>query len=388
MNFLQRFNKDELKFLSGLGSALALRQLALILISPYIAIYGNQLAGHTPALVGLALGIYGLVHALLQLPFGTWSDKVGRKYMIVLGLFLLSAGMVLAALAKNIYVLIIARVIQGSGAMTSAAYSWLGDTLSIKKRDYATSLMVIFIGGAGIISLVGGPFLYQISTISMMFWVCGGLTFLSMLYVFFFLKKDKPKSKRQSSFGELFIAARDKNLLAISLAGFVIEYIIIAALYMAPIILQENLDPGNFWRVFVPAIILGLIALRIASSMVKRNHFRGVIYTAFSLVMLSSVGFFKTGPYLTASSVILVVISYIMLTALLPINTTKLSNKENRGIYTGFYNTVTVLGAFLGGALTGTLWGFAHYLPAFLIILLPLISIFVTGKIDAKTIQK
>src|SRR5690606_12375377 len=96
------FSKGEMKFLLGIGSAMALRQLGLIMVMPFIAIYGKQLAYSTPGLIGLSMGIYGLSQAILQVPFGNWSDRVGRKSVILAGLFIFILGLVLAYFAQNI----------------------------------------------------------------------------------------------------------------------------------------------------------------------------------------------------------------------------------------------------------------------------------------------
>ena len=41
------------------------------------------------ALIGLAMGSYGLSQALLQVPYGFLSDRFGRKKMLVIGLLIL-----------------------------------------------------------------------------------------------------------------------------------------------------------------------------------------------------------------------------------------------------------------------------------------------------------
>ena len=96
------FSKKEMKFLLSIGSALALRQLGLLMVMPFLAVYGRELAYSTPGLIGLALGIYGLSQAVFQIPFGHWSDRLGRKPVMLIGLFILILGLILASLVKNI----------------------------------------------------------------------------------------------------------------------------------------------------------------------------------------------------------------------------------------------------------------------------------------------
>ena len=97
----------------GLASIVSLRMLGLFLIFPVFALYAEGLAGVTPALVGIAIGAYGLTQAFLQVPFGMLSDRLGRKPVIAAGLLLFAAGSVLAALSDSIWGVIAGRMLQG-----------------------------------------------------------------------------------------------------------------------------------------------------------------------------------------------------------------------------------------------------------------------------------
>jgi MFS family permease len=383
----QPFTRPEIKFLLGIGISLALRQFSLILIEPFLSIYGKQLSGHTPALIGLALGIYGLSQAVLQIPFGSWSDKWGRKVMVLAGVMLLALGLVLAGLVTNIYLFILARALQGSGAVMAVAFSWIGDRIPHQKRDMATSLVGVTVGAGAVMSFVGGPFLYRWFSMPHIFFLSAALTLIVWFNLLLFFKNDKPATKQVSSFRALAEAAQSKTLLKITISGFTINYTLIAVLFMAPLILEKSLGPGNFWKIFVPAICLGLIALRLAIYFTERGKFPNVVFVALGMILLSSIGLIWEGNYTTGSSIILVVISFILLTALLPSYVTKLSVKKKRGTVTGFFNTVQLLGAFLGGSITGTLWGIHSHLPVIIMILLSVISIWSIRTLDMREID-
>jgi len=78
---------EELRAGASLAGIFGLRMLGLFLILPVFAVHAPQLAGGDDlVLVGIALGVYGLVQAMLQIPFGMASDRWGRKPMIVGGL--------------------------------------------------------------------------------------------------------------------------------------------------------------------------------------------------------------------------------------------------------------------------------------------------------------
>ena len=80
------FSPIERKSLLTIASLYWVRMLGLFMILPVLSIYGIQYEGSTAALIGLALGIYGLTQACLQIPFGWASDRWGRKPMLVLSL--------------------------------------------------------------------------------------------------------------------------------------------------------------------------------------------------------------------------------------------------------------------------------------------------------------
>ena len=105
------FSSVQKRFLAGMTLTMSLRQLGLLLVMPFLSVYALELTGGTAALAGLAIGIYGLTQALLQIPNGLLSDRIGRKPVVLLTMFIFTAGLVLAALAKNIETLILARAL-------------------------------------------------------------------------------------------------------------------------------------------------------------------------------------------------------------------------------------------------------------------------------------
>ena len=79
---------SEKRATASLASIYALRMLGLFMILPVLSLFAEQLEGSTPALIGLAMSIYGLPQVLLQIPFGLMSDRYGRKKVIIFGLIL------------------------------------------------------------------------------------------------------------------------------------------------------------------------------------------------------------------------------------------------------------------------------------------------------------
>src|SRR5271170_3189081 len=105
--------KQEFRAASALAAVFSVRLLGLFMIYPVFADYADHLSGATPYRTGLALGIYGLSQGLLQIPFGLLSDRIGRKFMIVVGLIVFGVGSAGAAVSSSIDGVIVGRTLQG-----------------------------------------------------------------------------------------------------------------------------------------------------------------------------------------------------------------------------------------------------------------------------------
>lgn len=122
-----KMTPGELRATWGLGTVFSLRMLGMFMVLPVLTTYGMALQGASEALIGLAIGIYGLAQAIFQIPFGLLSDRVGRKPLIVGGLLVFVLGSIIAALSHSIWGIILGRALQGSGAIAAAVMALLSD---------------------------------------------------------------------------------------------------------------------------------------------------------------------------------------------------------------------------------------------------------------------
>src|SRR3569623_363662 len=111
----------------SLAAIFSTRMLGLFMILPVFALYAQHLEGSTPALMGLALGIYWRLLAILGIPFGMISDKVGRKPVIVVGLIIFAIGSIVAAEATTIWGVIFGRGLRGGGAIAAVVMALAAD---------------------------------------------------------------------------------------------------------------------------------------------------------------------------------------------------------------------------------------------------------------------
>ena len=191
-----RMSRQELRSSLWLASLYAIRMLGLFLVLPVFALHARQLpGGDDPAWVGFAFGAYGLTQALLQIPYGAASDRFGRKQVITVGLLVMAAGSVLAAMADTVAMLAVGRTLQGAGAVSAAISALVADSTRDENAlegsalyfqygmDLQPCVMCIYervalfgIAFAGLIGLIA-PHLTDISTVSNIWRRCSTCSF-------------------------------------------------------------------------------------------------------------------------------------------------------------------------------------------------------------------
>ena len=132
---------------ASLALIFALRMLGLFLVLPVFSLEARKYpGGDDPALIGMAMGIYGLTQGLLQIPFGVASDRFGRKRIMVIGLLVFALGSAIAALAPTMAWLVAGRAVQGAGAISAAVTALLADQTRDVVRTKAMALVGASIG--------------------------------------------------------------------------------------------------------------------------------------------------------------------------------------------------------------------------------------------------
>src|SRR5690348_6092964 len=180
----ERMTPVELRASLSLAAIFGLRLLGMFVILPVFAIYAEKLpGGNNLTLVGLAIGAYGLTQAILQIPYGWWSDRFGRKPVIYAGLALFAAGSFVAAAASHIYIVIAGRVLQGAGAISAAVMAMAADLTREEQRTKAMAMIGSTIGLAFALSLVASPWLARHIGVSGIFAMTGCLAIAAMFVV-------------------------------------------------------------------------------------------------------------------------------------------------------------------------------------------------------------
>ena len=145
--------------------------LGMFMVLPVLTTYGIALNGASEALIGIAIGIYGLAQAVFQIPFGLVSDRIGRKPLIVGGLLIFALGSVIAAATDSIWGVILGRALQGSGAIAAAVMALLSDLTREQNRTKAMAFIGVSFGITFAIAMVLGPIITHAFGLHALFWM-------------------------------------------------------------------------------------------------------------------------------------------------------------------------------------------------------------------------
>ncbi|MFD2835924.1 MFS transporter [Azotobacter vinelandii] len=266
MHDRERMSGGEIRAGGGLALVFAFRMLGMFMVLPVLSTYGMDLAGATPALIGLAIGAYGLTQAVLQIPFGILSDRIGRRPVIYAGLLIFAAGAVLAANADSIWGVIAGRVLQGAGAISAAVMALLSDLTREQHRTKAMAMIGMSIGLSFAAAMVIGPLLTRAFGLSGLFWATAGMALFGILIIAALVPAaPRVLQHRESAVARQALGAtlRHPDLLRLDFGIGVLHAILMATFVALPLALVERggLPREEHWWVYLVALFVGFFGM-------------------------------------------------------------------------------------------------------------------------------
>ena len=362
----ERMSSGETRAASGLALVFAFRMLGMFMVLPVLATYGMDLAGATPALIGLAIGAYGLTQAIFQIPFGVISDRIGRRPVIYLGLIVFALGSVLAANSDSIWGVIAGRILQGAGAISAAVMALLSDLTREQHRTKAMAMIGMTIGLSFAVAMVVGPLLTRAFGLSGLFLATGAMALCGIVIVMFMVPRSTGTLQhRESGVAKqaLLPTLRHPDLLRLDLGIFVLHAMLMSSFIALPLALVEKagLPKEQHWWVYLTALLISFFAMiPFIIYGEKKRKMKRVLLGAVVTLMLTELFFWKFGDSLRALVIGTVVFftAFNLLEASLPSLISKVSPAGGKGTAMGVYSTSQFLGSALGGILGG--WLFQH----------------------------
>jgi predicted MFS family arabinose efflux permease len=354
-------NASERRATLALGSIFALRMLGLFMIVPVFAIYGQGYHSATPALIGIAIGVYGLTQAIFQIPMSLLADRFPRKPLIVLGLVIFALGGLVSALSSDIWGVILGRAIAGAGAVSAVVMALLADVTREEQRTKAMAAMGMSIALSFIVAFSLGPILTQFVGLNGLF----ALTSVSALLAIGLLSivptpvralKQTPTAYREQL--KHVLKVPDLNRLHLSI--FMLHLLMTAAFVMIPSQLIElaGIPVERHGWVYLPLLLLGFvlaipaIIVAEAKKQMRRIFISAVFLISLSLWLLSSATYFQGSLLLGIG---LFFIAFNLLEALLPSWLAKTAPVAAKATAMGVNASSQFLGAFVGGVVGGQL---------------------------------
>ena len=344
----------------ALGSIFALRMLGLFMIVPVFAIYGQDYTEATPALIGLAIGIYGLTQAVLQIPFSLLADRTARKPLIVVGLLLFALGAAISALSTSIWGVILGRAIAGSGAISAIAMALLADVTREEHRNKAMAAMGMTIGLSFIVAFSLGPVLTEEYGLSGLFWLTSIAGILAIGLLTIVPSPLRLLNQNPLGFGfqlKSVLALPDLNRLHVSI--FTLHLLLTAAFVMLPQQLVEyaNISVAHQGWYYLPLLLFGALMTipAIIVAEVKRRM-RRIFIVAVGLIVVSLVVLMLgQNHYGMLFGIGLFFVSFNVIEAMVPSWLAKRAPVAARATAMGINASSQFLGAFTGGVLGGQL---------------------------------
>jgi MFS family permease len=351
----------ELRATISLAAIFALRMLGLFMIMPVFSVYAKTIpGGDNLLLVGIALGAYGVTQSLLYIFYGWVSDMVGRKPVIAAGLVIFAIGSFVAAGAHDMTWIIVGRVIQGMGAVSSAVLAFIADLTAEEHRTKAMAMVGGSIGMSFAVAIVGAPIVFHWVGMSGLFTLVGVFSILAVGVVIWVVPDSPHKPVHvRAPFAEVL---HNVELLRLNFGVLVLHATQTALFLVVPrLLVDAGLPVASHWKIYLP--VMGLSFVLMVPAIIaaeKQGKMKAVVVSAIGLILIGQLLLGSLAHTLVIVSAVLFVyfLGFNILEASQPSLVSKLAPGNRKGAATGVYNTTQSIGLALGGVVGG--WMLKH----------------------------
>lgn len=370
----QRMTTTEKKATLGLSLVFAFRMLGMFMVLPVMTIYGQNLEQATPALIGLAIGAYGYTQALLQIPLGIVSDRIGRMPIIFAGLLVFVFGSIVAACADSIWGVIIGRILQGMGAISAAVMALLSDLTREQHRTKAMAFLGMSIGASFALAMIMGPVITYYFGLHGLFWFIAMMAATGLCIMLWLVPRPNlQQTRRDCSVAKaVFLPTlKDINLFRLDFSIAAVHIVMMANFMMLPTILlnEIGLPKNQHWWVYLLAFIgsaFGMVPLIVYGE--KQRQLKRVLLGCVLILLVCSLFFGLTHKLLWPMllGIMVFFIAFNTIEAILPSMISKVAKAGAKGTAMGIFSTSQFLGAAIGASLGGILINFGGLSTVFI----------------------
>tara|TARA_B110000914_G_scaffold74846_1_gene65780 strand:+ start:330 stop:1613 length:1284 start_codon:yes stop_codon:yes gene_type:complete len=334
--------------------------LGLFMVLPVLALATGDYPDFTPLMLGITLGAYGLTQAILQIPLGLLSDRIGRQPVIIGGLLMFIAGSVVAALADTMIGLVIGRALQGTGAIASTLMALVADLTGEQNRSKAMATIGGSIGFSFMLAMILGPLFAANFGLPSVFWVTAALGVVGIFIAQFLVPKAVSMRRNREAMTDaqqIRGLLAESNLMRLNIGIFSLHFALMAAFVAIPTMLSDELSisGGNLSWVYLGLLGGGFFVMLPVMIMAEKLGYQKLVFVAAVALMALTTAVLSSqrGPVLTPLMLLLFFAAFNLLEATLPSWLSKLCPVGNRGTAMGIYSTSQFFGAFAGGLAGG-----------------------------------
>src|SRR5881409_1262967 len=181
----------------------AFDMVAFGIIAPVLPDLMRQFEGGDFARASSITGYFGFAWATMQFIFspilGAWSDRFGRRPVILISCFGLSIDYIFMALAPSLKWLLVGRIISGITASNiSSAFAYVTDVTKPEERAKPFGLISAVFGLGFVIGPAVGGWLGNMN-LRFPFWAAAALSLGNAIYGYFILPESLPPGRHAKS---------------------------------------------------------------------------------------------------------------------------------------------------------------------------------------------
>ncbi|MCC2607711.1 MFS transporter [Planctobacterium marinum] len=352
-------NQTEIRGALSLAFVYLMRMLGLFMVMPVLVVLAQDYPDYTPVWVGAAIGAYGLSQALLQIPMGMLSDKLGRKPVIIGGLVLFAFGSLIAAMADSMWLLTLGRFLQGTGAIAGAIMALAADISRENQRSKVMATIGIAIGFSFYLSLIIGPLLAASAGLQGIFLITAVLALICIPLVLFGVPNvlvNAPSGDTLPGKSQIKHILQSKSLLRLNVSVLLLHMMITLVFVQFPVNLQNlGWELGQHWMLYLPILLLAIVGMALLMGAGRKLPGHVVIIVALWLMAIAFVGLANLADsfYGLMAFIILFFTGFNYLEANLPAMVANIAPPGKKGSAMGVYASFQFFGAFLGGLVSG-----------------------------------
>jgi len=199
------------------------------IIMPVLPFYATSL-GASAFQLGMLITVYALCQFIFAPVWGNYSDRVGRRPVLIIGMIGFAITFILMGLSTRLWMLFAARIAGGilSCAALPTAMAYVGDTTSDEKRGSSMGLVGASMGMGMIVGPAIGGLLSGYS-IALPFFVAGGLAALNSLMVIIWIKESLPPEARSKQREVIIIPAFGDGIKSALAVFFIVIFLVSTA---------------------------------------------------------------------------------------------------------------------------------------------------------------